>query len=635
MTKKRKDRRPARKTEKLIREPYVAETGEPEKLTKESEIPEPEAVETGEPELTLPEGFTARMRSLLTDDEYREFLASYQKKRRFSLRVNPLKVSREGFLALVRADEKLCAADAQENGTERPVKGKAEDPAADHALETTDNPAAGSAEDSAANGGFLPVPWEPDGFYYEENIRPGRHPRHEAGMYYIQEASAMVPAMLCGAQPGDKVLDLCAAPGGKATKLAASLCGQGVLVANEIHPARARILSSNIERMGVRNAVVTSETPQQLASRFPSFFDRIVVDAPCSGEGMFRKEEEAVRHWSLENVRMCGERQLDILEEAAVMLRPGGRLVYSTCTFSPEENETVIGTFLAYHPDFSICRIQDLPGVDMEGWGFEPGHAEWAGIPDRAVPEDRRQIILRQLDGTVRLWPHRLDGEGHFAAVLQKKGPEREQPERGQPELSGRQGGVLSSVPSGEMPAAETAGSAGRTMTDNKKENRKKRKKSGGAKTQKDQGRLQMLELWREFCQDTLNLPLNFPEDRLFLFGESLYALPFETDTLSFEGMRVLRPGLQLGTSVKGRFVPAHALGMALGREEVRRAIDLPGNSPEAYAWIRGESIPAEADTGKGWTLVMIDGCAAGWGKAAGSMIKNHYPKGLRRNIMS
>ena len=581
--------------------------------------------------MMLPQGFTDRMRSLLTEDEYREFLASYhQKKRRFSLRINPLKMSRERFLAILSADERLQAADAGEPGiktsAEEKVKGKAEDPAADHALETTDNAAAGSEEDSAAGRGFHPVPWEPDGFYYEEDIRPGRHPRHEAGMYYIQEASAMVPAMLCGAQPGDKVLDLCAAPGGKATKLAASLRGQGVLVANEIHPARAGILSSNIERMGVRNAVVTSETPQQLASRFPSFFDRIVVDAPCSGEGMFRKEEEAVRQWSLENVRMCGERQLDILEEAAAMLRPGGRLVYSTCTFSPEENETVIGTFLAYHPDFSVCRIQDLPGVDMEGWGFEPGHAEWAVIPDKAVPEDRRQIILQQLDGTIRLWPHRLDGEGHFAAVLQKKGPERVQQES-----SGMQGGGLSA----EMAAPEKAESAGQAAADNKKENRKKRKKSGGAKTQKDQGRMQMLELWREFCQDTLNQPLDYPEDRLFLFGESLYALPFEADTLSFEGMRVLRPGLQLGTSVKGRFVPAHALGMALGREEVRRAIDLPGNSPEAYAWIRGESIPAGADTGKGWTLVMIDGCAAGWGKAAGAMIKNHYPKGLRRNIMS
>ena len=557
--------------------------------------------------MMLPQGFTDRMRSLLTEDEYREFLASYhQKKRRFSLRINPLKMSRERFLASLSADERLQAADAGEPGiktsAEEKVKGKAEDPAADHALETTDNAAAGSEEDSAAGRGFHPVPWEPDGFYYEEDIRPGRHPRHEAGMYYIQEASAMVPAMLCGAQPGDKVLDLCAAPGGKATKLAASLRGQGVLVANEIHPARAGILSSNIERMGVRNAVVTSETPQQLASRFPSFFDRIVVDAPCSGEGMFRKEEEAA------------------------MLRPGGRLVYSTCTFSPEENETVIGTFLAYHPDFSVCRIGDLPGVDMEGWGFEPGHAEWAVIPDKAVPEDRRQIILQQLDGTIRLWPHRLDGEGHFAAVLQKKGPERVQQES-----SGMQGGGLSA----EMAAPETAESAGQAAADNKKENRKKRKKSGGAKTQKDQGRLQMLELWREFCQDTLNQPLDYPEDRLFLFGESLYALPFEADTLSFEGMRVLRPGLQLGTSVKGRFVPAHALGMALGREEVQRAIDLPGNSPEAYAWIRGESIPAGADTGKGWTLVMIDGCAAGWGKAAGAMIKNHYPKGLRRNIMS
>ncbi len=456
-------------------------------------------------------------------------------------------------------------------------------------------------------------------------------------MYYIQEASAMVPAVLCGAIPGEKVLDLCAAPGGKTTRLAASLRGEGVLAANEIHPARAKILSSNIERMGIRNAVVINETPQRLSSRFPSFFDRIVVDAPCSGEGMFRKEEEALNHWSLENVRMCANRQMEILEEAAVMLRPGGTLVYSTCTFAPEENESVIASFLLSHPDYSVCRIADMPNVDMEGWKFAPGHPEWVVFPESAgqdVSGEEREKILSQIEGTVRLWPHRLDGEGHFAAVLRKKDSRKLQPESFEEE----------------------------------NQSRKKRKKGTGGKTKSDSARQQMLSLWEEFCEDTLKACPEFSEsdgkaapgeadseksgceergsempvfhdrnylkdENLFLFGESLYALPFPAGTVSFEGMRVLRPGLQLGTAVKGRFVPAHALGMALRKNEVRRAVDLAGNSPAAYAWFRGESIPASADSEKGWTLVMVDGCAAGWGKVAGTMIKNHYPKGLRRNM--
>jgi NOL1/NOP2/fmu family ribosome biogenesis protein len=180
-------------------------------------------------------------------------------------------------------------------------------------------------------------------------------------------------------------------------------------------------------------------------------------------------------------------------------------------------------------------------------------------------------------------------------------------------------------------------GSAACSFTDafdKKKENRKKKKKAGAGKTPQDSGLTQMMQLWREFREEALvPSPLFSGEKNLLLFGESLYALPFPADTMSFAGMRVLRPGLQLGTAVKGRFVPAHSLGMALGREEVRRAVDLPGDSPAAYAWFRGESIPLPPDSENGWTLVLIDGCAAGWGKAVGTMLKNHYPKGLRRNM--
>ena len=262
---------------------------------------------------------------------------------------------------------------------------------------------------------LAPVPWEKNGFYYDPAERPGLHPWHDAGLYYLQEPSAMAPAVLLDSQPGDRVLDLCAAPGGKSTQLAAALRGQGILVANELNPQRAKILSQNIVRMGIPNALVLNEHPERLAQRFGRCFDRVLVDAPCSGEGMFRKEEAAVTDWSQETVEMCARRQREILESAARMVSAGGRLVYSTCTFSPEENEGVISAFLRDHPEFSLCA-PDAP------W-FAPGRPEF--LPD---PVDG-------LEKTCRLWPHLLRGEGHFAAVLQYNGKEASEwtPEGGIP----------------------------------------------------------------------------------------------------------------------------------------------------------------------------------------------------------
>ena len=233
------------------------------------------------------------------------------------------------------------------------------------------------------------VPWEPMGYYYDPESRPGLHPYHESGVYYLQEASAMSAVVLLDPQPGEKICDLCAAPGGKSTQIAGRLMGEGLLVCNEIHPARAKILSRNIERMGVANALVLNENPQRLAEKYPGFFDRVLVDAPCSGEGMFRKEEAAVTDWSQETVEMCARRQQEILRSAAMLLRPGGRLVYSTCTFAPEENEETVAAFLEEHPEF--CR--------------EDVAAPWF------TPVDT---------GAFRLWPHKLLGEGHFVAVLRK-----------------------------------------------------------------------------------------------------------------------------------------------------------------------------------------------------------------------
>ena len=657
---------------------------EKELSNREGAIPSMESGQTeSSGEIVLPEGFLARMKNLLEENEYEAFLSSYGQERLFSLRVNTLKTDREFFMKLV----------SKERASDAPS--------------------------------LVPVPWEQDGFYYSEKWRPGRLPWHEAGMYYIQEASAMAPAVLCGAQPGERILDLCAAPGGKSTKLAASLRGRGLLVANEIHPDRARVLSANIERIGVRNAVVTNETPQRLASLFPVFFDRIVVDAPCSGEGMFRKEEEALLNWSMENVYRCAARQEEILEEAASMLRPGGTLIYSTCTFAPEENEAVIFHFLADHPEFDVEIISDLPGVDMEKWGFESGRGDWivrgsAGSlseisdtgneqrfgagwkPERFVPlaEAGALAFFDIPEGTVRLWPHRLRGEGHFAAVLKKESKkESSKPfsnDSSTPFSDGK------SADPAEKAAEKTAGAAAeKHVKTGRKRPGKKGKNSGsfGRGSENRSGdtpvkRSEALKLWKEFCRDNLLLQDSQEtdgapwgagvsrfcrEESLILFGDSLWALPAHISGSDLDGLKVLRPGLHLGNVVRGRFEPAHALAMALRREEALRSISLPGTSPQAYAWFRGESLQtgetadlcdgsksAETNSAgisrnengiednnvsaafidnsplgvscsenvknfKGWCLVTIDGCAAGWGKAGGNVIKNHYPKGLRK----
>ncbi|MCR4694085.1 MAG: RsmF rRNA methyltransferase first C-terminal domain-containing protein [Pseudobutyrivibrio sp.] len=221
------------------------------------------------------------------------------------------------------------------------------------------------------------VDWSPNGYYYDEATRPGLHPYHMAGLFYIQDASAQLPVEFLDPRPGDYCLDLCAAPGGKSTQIAGKLMGQGLLVSNEPMKNRAKILSENVERLGIVNAIVTSEYPDKLASKFHYYFDKIMVDAPCSGEGMFRKNHEAADEWSLENVTMCAARQGDILDNAYLMLIPGGRLCYSTCTFSKEEDEEAVAAFISRHPDMTLIKEK-------------------------------------------RLWPHEVKGEGHYVALLEK-----------------------------------------------------------------------------------------------------------------------------------------------------------------------------------------------------------------------
>ena len=380
-----------------------------------------------------------------------------------------------------------------------------------------------------------PVPWEPMGYYYAPEARPGLHPYHEAGVYYLQEASAMSAVALLDPQPGERICDLCAAPGGKTTQIAGRMAGDGFLLCNEINPKRAKILGQNIERMGVANALVTNEHPQRLADKYPGFFDRVLIDAPCSGEGMFRKEESAVTDWSQETVEMCARRQAEILHSGAKLLKPGGRLVYSTCTFAPEENEQAIENFLAEHPEF-VRETVDAP------W-FTP-----AG------------------EGAFRLWPHKLLGEGHFAAVLRKTEGE----ERDTPLLSGE-------------------------------------------------------KLPKEWLQFAKELGIALPDGKAISFGSSLFWVPAQMPDI--HRIKVVRPGLQLGEVKKNRFEPAHAL--ALWLRNCRNTLDYPADSSQIADFMAGQVLPGSI---RGWCLITADGYSLGWGKGDGNYIKNHYPKGLRRN---
>ncbi len=247
-----------------------------------------------------------------------------------------------------------------------------------------------------------PLPWCPAGRRLPETAEAGAHPYHLAGVYYLQDPSAMAAGVLLDPQPGEWVLDLAAAPGGKATHLAARMENQGVLVANEISRGRASVLAMNLERLGVTNALVANEPPDRLAERWPGLFDAVLVDAPCSGEGTFSRDSQAVQDWSLAVVAGNARRQQAILAQAAPLVRPGGRLLYGTCTFAPEENEGVIAAFLEAQPDFELAPLPSLPGL-------HPGRPEWLALP-------------ASLAGTGRFWPHLSPGHGHFYALLRRHG---------------------------------------------------------------------------------------------------------------------------------------------------------------------------------------------------------------------
>lgn len=372
----------------------------------------------------------------------------------------------------------------------------------------------------------------------------------------------MVVGGLVAARPGELVLDLAAAPGGKATHLAAQMQGSGLLVANDIHTGRARLLAENMTRWGAGNSLITSAEPAQLAAQFGPIFDRVLVDAPCSGEGMMRKHQFAGRQepfeWSEAMVLACSQRQTAVLHTAAKLLKPGGQLVYATCTFSPEENEVVIAQFLRDFPQFTLL---DPPRFA----GFAAGRPSWV---DSALADE-------SLQKSVRLWPHRFPGEGHFIAVMTNQGENN----------------------------AQTNGRPYNFSAPGKKE----------------------LAVWRAFAREFLQIEV--VEERLLLVNGRLYLLP-ET-ALETGKLYLIRYGLLLGEIRKGYFRPDHALALALTPEDAADVANFAADSDELAAYWQGLDLPNAGPDG--WLPVAVDGFVLGWGKRVNGRLKNHYPRGLRR----
>ena len=430
----------------------------------------------------LPEQFIVNMKKQLPENEWEAFFACYENKPYKGVRLNPLKGGRDALKALLP---------------------------------------------------FLqePVAWEENGYYTQEE-KVGASPYHFAGIFYSQEPSAMCAVPLLEVQEGERVLDLCSAPGGKGTQLACAMNGKGLILLNEPISSRAKILSQNVERMGIKNAVVLNEYPETLAKRFAGYFDKILVDAPCSGEGMFRKNaKEALEEWSEENVALCAERQAGILDCATEMLKKGGRLVYSTCTFAYAEDEGQVCDYLQKHPEMRLIKQE-------------------------------------------KLYPHKIAGEGHFAALFEKT------------DKTGEWDSRIKTAKHSVTPKSEKA--------------------------------------YRDFEKSFFKERFAF---RLYEHNGVLYELPDEV--FDWKGLNVLRVGIRLGEVKNDRFEPSHSLAMCVKKAECKKVLDLSIADARVEKYLRGESIDGEVDNG--WCIVCVDGYPLGLGKAVNGTVKNHFPKGLRK----
>ncbi|MCR5693416.1 MAG: RsmF rRNA methyltransferase first C-terminal domain-containing protein [Clostridia bacterium] len=438
------------------------------------------------------------------------------------------------------------------------------------------------------------IPWCDTGFYYEEG-QPGRNPLYHAGVYYIQEPSAMYPAANVPLKENGKVLDICAAPGGKSTQLAARMAGKGFLVANDISEERTKALVKNIQMAGVRNAMVTNETPENLAAKFENYFDTIVVDAPCSGEGMFRKDEEAVKHWDSYGSARCRAMQDGILEAADRMLKQGGVISYSTCTFEIEENEGAIDAFMDRHPEYFLIEAPK-PG------GIAPGI--------RPNGTTKRDYSL-----CARLWPHKLKGEGHFTAFL-KKGDDPEE-----------------------------------TVEEENGESRPKKEKKKKKERFRSFRRYESRPLEIDDYYDTY-MTGEVPEGCYFYMGDNLYYLP--SDPPDIDGLKVAMAGVYEGEIRTGEFKMSHRLALTLKPKDFAYRVELEAGCPEVDRYLKGETVVVD---GEGVSVIVFGKqvrkealaeervsepcCVAvkaggrsfvlGLGAISSGTVKNLYPKGWRR----
>lgn len=460
--------------------------------------------------MALPELFQEKMKKLL-GGEFPSYMESFSQKRVYGLRVNTLKISPEEF-------ERICPFPIQR------------------------------------------IPWIENGYYYNGDMdKPAKHPYYFAGLYYLQEPSAMTPANLLPIEPGDRVLDVCAAPGGKSTELAAKLNGTGLLISNDISNSRAKALLKNMELFGVANSLIMSEDPQKLVNRFYEYFDKILIDAPCSGEGMFRKEPAVIKSWLEHGNQFYANLQRQITEAALKMLKPGGMLLYSTCTFSPEENEAAVMHMMKICPELEI-----VPVNRYQGFG--------EGMPHTVDgPEDLKECV--------RIWPHKMQGEGHFLVLL-KKGNSREKNVTLQKNVSKRNPQV---------------------------------------------------EKQKELMEFLNGLNVELDLSKIEIRGEKVMMRP-DCDC-DLNGLRIMRSGLLLGECKKARFEPSQALAMALKKEQYRNVIDFSVSDERVIRYLKGETLQAEdlvSKKEKGWFLICVDGYPLGFAKGNGAMLKNKYLAGWR-----
>ena len=468
----------------------------------------------------LPEAFLARMRDQL-EGEYEDFIKTYDAYPRRGIRVNTLKIS---------------ADDAEKR----------------------------------APFNMEPVPWVKNGFFISKEDDPAGHPFYRAGLYYIQEPSAMTPADRLPIDVGDKVLDLCAAPGGKATALAAKLNGTGMLVANDASASRCRALLHNLELSGAANIMVTNEIPQNLEKKFPNFFDKIMVDAPCSGEGMFRKEPEVADSWSKERVDFFAKQQKGILKSAAGMLKDGGLLMYSTCTFSPDEDEKSV--------EYLLNECSDMEIIDMDGYdGFAHG--------------DRKYASIDKIEKAVRIWPHKMHGEGHFLALFRKKSNSN-----------------FESAPA---------------VCDKRKNKRNDKKKRGAANLLNSSFSKDERKIFEEFLK---SLSERFKSYTYENKSGKVYMMPFDLNNIP--QMRFLRCGMYMGELKKNRFEPSQALALNLKGGEFANEISFKENDERLYDYFDGAQIrlnDTETEKQNGIILIKVCDFPVGFGKKTGEIIKSRY----------